>query len=145
MVCCIWSKYGFKLHFIFFSLFSILSFSYSSTEPFKISFNCRLNDIWNETSEWTSNTTMAHWYSSLSCSLSMRFSDNFSTRLIAQMLLDPCQKGYRIITKTCLFKYTENFTIKNWIFQIKNFWYFSYFCSKHRLWVLVRTASTRRF
>ena len=23
--------------------------------------------------------------------------------------------------------------------------YFSYFCSKHRLWVLVRTASVRRF
>ena len=30
-------------------------------------------------------------------------------------------------------------------FQIKKFWYFSYFCSKHRLWVLVRTASMRRF
>ena len=25
-------------------------------------------------------------------------------------------------------------------FQIKKFLYFSYFCSKHRLWVLVRTA-----
>ena len=30
-------------------------------------------------------------------------------------------------------------------FQIKKFWYFSYFCSKHRLWVLIRTASPRRF
>ena len=30
-------------------------------------------------------------------------------------------------------------------FQIKKSWYFSYFCSKHRLWVLVRTASARRF
>ena len=30
-------------------------------------------------------------------------------------------------------------------FQIKKFRYFSYFCSKHRLWVLVRTASPRRF
>ena len=28
--------------------------------------------------------------------------------------------------------------------QIKKFWYFSYYCSKHRLWVLVRTASPRR-
>ena len=26
-------------------------------------------------------------------------------------------------------------------FQIKKLWYFSYFCSKHRLWVLVRTTS----
>ena len=30
-------------------------------------------------------------------------------------------------------------------FQIKNSNTFSYFCSKHRLWILVRTASTRRF
>ena len=32
--------------------------------------------------------------------------------------------------------------IKIFIYKI---WYFSCFCSKHRLWVLVRTASTRRF
>ena len=32
---------------------------------------------------------------------------------------------------------TENFQTKKW--------YFSYFCSKHRLWVLLRTASPRRF
>ena len=38
------------------------------------------------------------------------------------------------ITKTCLFKYTENFTTKKWKFSDKNFWYFSYFWSKHRLW-----------
>ena len=49
------------------------------------------------------------------------------------------------ITKTCLFKYTENFTTKNGNFLIKKLWYFPYFCSKHRLWVLVRTASARRF
>ena len=30
-------------------------------------------------------------------------------------------------------------------FQIKIWFFFSYFCSKHRLWVLVRTASPRRF
>ena len=40
------------------------------------------------------------------------------------------------ITKTRLFKYTENFTTKNWKFSDKKCWYFSYFCSKHRLWVL---------
>ena len=34
---------------------------------------------------------------------------------------------------------------KKEIFQIKKFWYFSNFCSKHKLCVLVRTASTRRF
>ena len=45
------------------------------------------------------------------------------------------------ITKTCLFKYTENFTTKKWKYSDKKFWYFSYSCSKHRLWVLVRTAA----
>ena len=49
-----------------------------------------------------------------------------------------------IITKTRLFKYTENFTTQKWKFSDKKSWCFSYFCSKHRLWVLVRT-STRRF
>ena len=39
-----------------------------------------------------------------------------------------------IITKTRLFKYTENFTTKKWKFLDKKFWYFSYFCTKHRLW-----------
>ena len=49
------------------------------------------------------------------------------------------------ITKTRPFKYTENFTSKNGKISDKKLWYFSYFCSKHRLWVLVRTASPRRF
>ena len=30
-------------------------------------------------------------------------------------------------------------------FQIKKLWYISYFCSKYRLWVLVRTTSSRQF
>ena len=49
------------------------------------------------------------------------------------------------ITKTCLFKYTENFTTKKWKFSDKKFLYFTYFWSKHWLWVLVRTASMRWF
>ena len=36
------------------------------------------------------------------------------------------------ITKTCLFKYTENSITEKWKFLDKNFRYFSYFCSKHR-------------
>ena len=40
-----------------------------------------------------------------------------------------------VITKTRLFKYIENFISKNWKFSNKKLWYFSYFCSKHRLWV----------
>ena len=49
------------------------------------------------------------------------------------------------ITKTCLFKYIENFTIRKGKFSDKKFWFFSFFCSKHRSWVLVRIASTRQF
>ena len=48
------------------------------------------------------------------------------------------------ITKMRLFKYIENFTSKNWKVSDKKLWYFSHFCSKHRLWVLVRTTSARR-
>ena len=40
----------------------------------------------------------------------------------------------RSITKTRLFKYTKNFTTKNWKFSDKNSDIFSYFCSKLRLW-----------
>ena len=50
------------------------------------------------------------------------------------------------ITITRLFKYIENLPPKTESFQIKNSdIFFSYFCSKHRLWVFVRTASPRRF
>ena len=65
------------------------------------------------------------------------------------VLTDVTETWKRIIafiTKTYLFKYTENFiTPKNENFQIKNSDIFYCFCSKHTLWVLVRTASTRRF
>ena len=42
-------------------------------------------------------------------------------------------------------QFTENFTTKNRKFSDKKFRHFSYFCSKYRLWILVRTASPRRF
>ena len=56
-----------------------------------------------------------------------------------------------LITKTRLFKYIENFTTKNWKFSDKNSDFFNISaqkhrlwaprCSKHRLWVFVRTVS----
>ena len=52
------------------------------------------------------------------------------------------------ITKTRLYKHIENFTTKkteNFQIKIPIFFFFSYFFSKHRLLVLVRTASPRRF
>ena len=57
----------------------------------------------------------------------------------------PTQTFTHLITKTRLFKYIEMFTSKNRKFSGKNSDIFSYFCSKHRLWVLVRTVSVRRY
>ena len=37
------------------------------------------------------------------------------------------------------------YPLKPHFYIVKGYTYFSYFCSKHRLWVLVRTASVRRF
>ena len=49
------------------------------------------------------------------------------------------------ITKTRLFQYIEKISSKNLKFSDKKLRYFSHFCSKHRLWILVRTASARWF
>ena len=49
------------------------------------------------------------------------------------------------IMKTSLFKYTENFTTKKWQFSDKDSDLFHISAQKHRLWVLVRTASVRQF
>ena len=77
------------------------------------------------------------WYSS--------FLQNI-LRIYGDLFIIPCSCGIVVtITKTHLFKYIENFTSKNWKFSDKKLLYFSYFCSKYRLWVLVRTASARRF
>ena len=47
----------------------------------------------------------------------------------------------KFITKTRLFKYIEHFTNKKGKISDKTkFRYFSYFCSKHRLWVLTSTT-----
>ena len=67
----------------------------------------------------------------------------FELKKKLEALVYPKMNSY--ITKTRLFKYTENFTAKKRKFSDKKIWFFSYFCSKHRLWVLVRTASMRRF
>ena len=48
------------------------------------------------------------------------------------------------ITKTCLFKYTENFTTKNWKFSDKNSDVFHISAQKHRLWVHIRAPSAKQ-
>ena len=50
-----------------------------------------------------------------------------------------------LIMKTSLFKYTENYIPKYEKFTVEKFWYSSYFCSKHGLWVCIRSASDRQF
>ena len=49
------------------------------------------------------------------------------------------------ITKTRLFKYMDYYTTKNWKFSDKNSDIFHISPQKHRLLVVVRTASLRRF
>ena len=50
------------------------------------------------------------------------------------------------ITKNLSMQYTETFfSCKNQKFLLEFFLYFSYFCSKHRLWVHNRTALLRGF
>ena len=48
--------------------------------------------------------------------------------------------GKHIYSNTCILKILPPKTVS---FQIKC-WYFSYFCSKHRFWVFVRTTSVSR-
>ena len=43
-------------------------------------------------------------------------------------------RAHTLRKKKTLFKYIENFTTRNWKFSDKKLWYFSYVCSKHRLW-----------
>ena len=58
----------------------------------------------------------------------------------------PCLIVMFPIKKIRLFKYIKHFTSKNWKFSDKKkLWYFSYFCSKHRLRILVRTAPQSMF
>ena len=75
-----------------------------------------------------------------------------TTHKDSKRLLKYCV-GIALITHIC---YTRNIHYENTLIQIywkfyyqkkrkfsdKKFCYFSYFCSKHRLWVLVRTASS---
>ena len=57
------------------------------------------------------------------------FMDSLFPRSILHFM---CIRAY--ITKTRVFKYIEHFTSKNWKNSDKKLWYFSYFCSKHKLW-----------
>ena len=55
-------------------------------------------------------------------------------------------KRLKFITKTCLYNFDPlkpHFHTVNWGLEGYTI-FFSYFCSNHRLWVLVRTASARR-
>ena len=52
-----------------------------------------------------------------------------------------CNAKRTDITKTRLFKCIENFTTQKEKLSDKKNLYFSHFCSKHRLWVLVRTSN----
>ena len=54
------------------------------------------------------------------------------------------QNNYYALRKHAYSTILKNSPPKRKVF-IWKFWYFSYFCSDHRLWVLVRTALLRQF
>ena len=73
--------------------------------------------------------------------LNSKFS-NTSTQSERKEALTCIQKHYENLPM----QYTEIFlALKIENFQLKKFVIFSYFCSKHKFWVHVRTASPRRF
>ena len=66
--------------------------------------------------------------------------------LTQPMIVIPVHVLLNTITKICPCNIQRFFLAsKNENFELNFFLYFSYFCSKHRLWVHVRTASSRRF
>ena len=66
-------------------------------------------------------------------------------KLNQELILAIAQTAKRI-TKTCLYNFDHETPL---LYSKTGFYrglhYFSYFCIKYRLWVLVRTASARRF
>ena len=92
----------------------------------------QITAVWNQSAKPTDHSSLkpvckAHRsIAGQSCTLGYLFSDN--------------------ITKTCLYNFDP---LKPHFYIVKlgfaGVRYFSYFCSKHRLWVLVRIASPMRF
>ena len=91
---------------------------------------------------WSPFWGIGSWliYFSFVCRLCTVYNDMFASRLYSgipeHLLYYPLRKHAFSNIKKISPPQTENF-------KIKKLWYFPYFCSKHRLWVLVRTASTR--
>ena len=88
-------------------------------------------------------TVTFHWWGRGSqCELNIRVYLKFGAASELRVRFHPCflltfPRRFLFcnsITKTCLFKYIENFTFKNWKFSDKKILCFSYFCSKYRLW-----------
>ena len=114
-------------------------------------YNRLLGQKWNSIWKFLNSENFSEMYSSsfITKTRLFKYSENFTTKNWKfsdkknLLFLHFCSK--HSITKTCLSKYIEHFTTKKWKLSDKKIWYFSHFCSKHSLWVLVRTASARRF
>ena len=102
--------------------------------PSRISLHCPLNDLLGFQSFYVRTVRLIRQITGHVVDFAMR-------RLI-YAVLPPGLKPLRKHTYSNILKI---FPPKNEIFQIKKSDIFSYFCSNHRLWVLDRTASTRRF
>ena len=82
----------------------------------------------------------------LICNHSNSFYEEISKELSDSFYCVPFLLGNRYHYANMSVQYTAIFHgCKNDNFHMIFFLYFSYFCSKYRLWVHVRTASVRRF
>ena len=102
---------------------------------------CRNGDVRNVSAEMCPQVSLKSAFASAQPDQSLRCPH----KDIWLLLLPKVLPAKIYMTKTSLFKHTEHFITKHWKFSDKNSDHiFSYFCSKHRLWVLVRTTSPRR-
>ena len=109
------------------------------------SFEC---DFLQTVSAVTSRLSICHALKN--CSYFLRLCSVSSGLLAYLFLLKHQPQGLALFPTNSLRKHAYSNIVKispakTQNLQIKILWYFSYFCSKHWLWVLVRTASERRF
>ena len=131
--------------YFFFFFFFFFAACYSSTK--KHVFNQKVLIFYFSAKKHVVSTHLKCLSEALLSTFNIRFHGEVRKNFLIQWTLVRTTT-FVPITKTRLFKYIETFTIKIWKFSDKKFWYFLYFsyvCSKHRLWVLVRTALMRQF
>ena len=99
-----------------------------------------LGDLSSERNSIQHSKAYCHQYCHHFCCVSLLIRHEASASVFGNIAIYHKAFSLRKHAYSNIQKCTENFTTKNWKFSNKKLWYFSYFSSKHRLWVLFRTA-----